>query len=188
MGQPTYHHMNVEGLKVLAHPMRVRLLGLLRTHGPATASGLAQRLGESSGTTSWHLRQLADAGFIEEDTERGNRRERWWRAAQDHTELRERSLPEDDPEVRDALVAYMSNILDGYRDRAVGFVRSRHTWDEPWRHTSSMSDWLLPMGAEEAQRFLAEIETVVERYRRPAAEGDQAFAVQFQAFPIEAEQ
>ncbi|MEU7461934.1 winged helix-turn-helix domain-containing protein, partial [Streptomyces griseofuscus] len=31
-------------------------------HGPATASQLAERLGESSGATSYHLRQLADHG------------------------------------------------------------------------------------------------------------------------------
>ncbi|HVK21417.1 MAG TPA: helix-turn-helix domain-containing protein [Actinokineospora sp.] len=186
MEEPTYHHVNVDGLKVLAHPLRIRMLGLLRMHGPATASGLAQRVGESSGTTSWHLRQLAEAGFIEEDTERGNRRDRWWRAAQDYTTVREQSLPED-PEVQDALGAYLVNILDGYHERAVQFIRERHAWDEPWRHTSNMSDWALPMEPEEAKRFFADIEAVVERYRRDHRPGDQQVAVQFQAYPLREE-
>ncbi|CRK56444.1 Transcriptional regulator, ArsR family [Alloactinosynnema sp. L-07] len=183
MTDPTYHHVNVEGLKVLAHPLRIRLLGLLRLHGPATASGLAKRVGESSGTTSWHLRQLADAGFIEEDTERGNRRDRWWRAAQDYTTVREQTMPAD-PEVQDALATYLVNILDGYHERAVEFIRARHTWDEPWRHTSDMSDWVLPMDPDEATRFFADIEAVVERYRHVNRPGDQHVAVQFQAFPL----
>ena len=69
---------NVRGL---AHPLRIKMLGLLREHGPATATGLARRLGESSGATSYHLRQLEQYGFIVEAEGMGTRRERWWRAA-----------------------------------------------------------------------------------------------------------
>src|SRR5256885_8199945 len=74
-------------LRAIAHPLRMRMLGLLRTEGPATATSLAARLGESSGTTSWHLRQLAEHGFIEEDPERGSRRDRWWRATHEYTNV-----------------------------------------------------------------------------------------------------
>ena len=68
---------NVRGL---AHPLRVAMLRLLREHGPATATGLAEQLGESSGTTSYHLRQRA-YGFIVEAEGMGTRRQRWWQAA-----------------------------------------------------------------------------------------------------------
>ena len=54
-------------LKALAHPLRLELLELLRFEGPSTASALARRVGESSGATSYHLRQLARHGYIEED-------------------------------------------------------------------------------------------------------------------------
>src|SRR3954451_23671612 len=83
--RPTYHVQDPEALEALAHPLRGRLLGLLRADGPATASGLAERVGESSGVTSYHLRKLAEVGFVEEDQERGTRRERWWRAAHTST-------------------------------------------------------------------------------------------------------
>jgi len=76
----TYQLTDPAALEALAHPLRNRLLGLLRTDGPATASGLAQRVGESSGVTSYHLRKLAEVGFVEEETERGTKRERWWRS------------------------------------------------------------------------------------------------------------
>ncbi|MDP2774304.1 MAG: helix-turn-helix domain-containing protein [Nocardioides sp.] len=70
-----------QALKALTHPVRLRMLGLLRTEGPATATRLATRLGLNSGATSYHLRQLARHGFVVDDEERGNARERWWRAA-----------------------------------------------------------------------------------------------------------
>ena len=74
-------------LKALTHPLRVQVLGLLRTYGPATATTLAQRLGLTSGALSYHLRQLERYGFIAEDTERGNERDRWWRAVHRTTEF-----------------------------------------------------------------------------------------------------
>ncbi len=69
----------------LAHPERLRMLGLLRIEGPATATGLADRLGLNFGATSYHLRQLAKHGFIAEADDLGTKRERWWRAKHDTT-------------------------------------------------------------------------------------------------------
>src|SRR5437879_9797840 len=64
-------------LRALAHPLRLQLLQVLHAEGPATASRLARRLGESSGATSYHLRALHRAGMVEEAEQR-NGRERWW--------------------------------------------------------------------------------------------------------------
>uniref|UniRef100_UPI003F492388 helix-turn-helix domain-containing protein n=1 Tax=Sphaerisporangium sp. CA-236357 TaxID=3240030 RepID=UPI003F492388 len=66
-------------LKALTHPLRIRLLGLLRQDGPATASELAVRTGETSASTSYHLRVLAKYAFVAE-AEHCDRRERRWRA------------------------------------------------------------------------------------------------------------
>ena len=65
--------------KALSHPLRQEMLRHLAAHGPATSTTLAEALGESTGTTSYHLRVLADAGVIEELPEQTNGRERWWR-------------------------------------------------------------------------------------------------------------
>jgi len=73
-------------LRAMAHPLRLRLIGALRKDGPATASELARRLGESSGSTSYHLRQLERYGFIEDDRERNGGRERPWRAVDEGME------------------------------------------------------------------------------------------------------
>ncbi|GAA1987909.1 helix-turn-helix domain-containing protein [Isoptericola halotolerans] len=68
-------------LRGLSHPLRVRILDLLQVHGALTASGLAELVGESSGSTSYHLRQLAKHQFVQEVEGRGTARERWWEAA-----------------------------------------------------------------------------------------------------------
>lgn len=68
-------------LKAVVHPLRVRLLALLREHGPATATELARRLGTESGSTSYHLRVLARHGFVEDaPAQRRHPRERRWAA------------------------------------------------------------------------------------------------------------
>ena len=65
--------------KALSHPLRQEILGHLSEHEAATSTTIAEALGQNTGTTSYHLRVLADAGIIEEVTERAHGRERWWR-------------------------------------------------------------------------------------------------------------
>jgi len=67
-----------DAMRALAHPLRLRILDELSINGPLTASGLAERLGESSGVTSYHLRQLEKHELVREVTGKGNARERWW--------------------------------------------------------------------------------------------------------------
>lgn len=73
--------LNDQEWEALAHPLRFRLLDALINHGPSTATKLGEQLGESSGATSYHLRQLARYGLVEENPEKRSIRERWWRAA-----------------------------------------------------------------------------------------------------------
>src|SRR5688500_3139681 len=102
--------LGAETLRALTHPLRTRLLSSLRLHGPSTASQLAERLGVNSGATSYHLRQLADAGLVVEDAERGNARDRWWRAAHKRTYFEIGAGPEDDE------AAYLSAVAGAYAD------------------------------------------------------------------------
>lgn len=70
----------LQEMKAFAHPLRMELYRLLGALGQATASTLARETGESTGQTSYHLRQLERFGFVEEVPDRGTARERWWRA------------------------------------------------------------------------------------------------------------
>lgn len=70
--------LDAGALRALAHPIRVRIFDILSQYGPQTASSLAERLHESSGSTSYHLRALAKQHLIREVPDRGTARERWW--------------------------------------------------------------------------------------------------------------
>src|SRR5262249_47487382 len=69
---------DVSTARVLSHPVRWRLLGLLRSEGPATAAQLAERIGQSAANCSWHLRLLHQHGFVS-PAPTASRRDRPWR-------------------------------------------------------------------------------------------------------------
>jgi DNA-binding transcriptional ArsR family regulator len=178
----TTHVLDAASLKALAHPIRVQLLGLLRQDGPSTATALGARLGESSGTTSYHLRQLAAVNLVVEDETRGNARERWWRAAQDSTELRVEDWT-DDPAVRPALDAYMSAILSSYAARAQAFLDEADSWPKRWARAAEMSDYGLSLTATELARLNAGVQDLIRSYQREPRKGDSPVVFQFQSFP-----
>jgi DNA-binding transcriptional ArsR family regulator len=70
--------------RTLANPLRRLILSHLQQHREANSTSLARALGESTGTTSYHLRKLAEQGFVEEIPEKSRGRERWWRALPFH--------------------------------------------------------------------------------------------------------
>ena len=75
---PTNIRLDAAAVRVLAHPLRSRLLSALRLHGPATATELADRLATNTGATSYHLRKLESVGLVE-DTDEGEGKRRVWR-------------------------------------------------------------------------------------------------------------
>ena len=137
-------------LKALTHPLRVQVLGLLRTYGPATATTLAQRLGLTSGALSYHLRQLERYGFIAEDTERGNDRDRWWRAVHRTTEFDAQGL---DPAAAEAGDAYEQGIITALTRSLTQAQADRAGWPAEWRRAFNLSDVLLELTPAEAERL-----------------------------------
>ncbi|WP_324788386.1 ArsR/SmtB family transcription factor [Streptomyces sp. H51] len=159
--------LDAKGLRALAHPVRVQLVGLLRKYGPSTATRLAERLGVNSGTASYHLRQLDAAGFVEEDTERGNARERWWRSVHRTTWFNDAELAEREPE---AALAYQQSIAAIHTLRTQQTLNGLQTMPRAWRDTFDMSDWSLRLTPEEAAALYRELTEVIARYRRDAPE------------------
>lgn len=151
----------------MAHPVRVQLVGLLRKYGPSTATRLAERLGVNSGTASYHLRQLGAAGFVEEDAERGNARERWWRSVHQMTELNDRELLVREPE---ATLAFLQSVVTTYTLRTQQTLNELQTMPHAWRDTVDMSDWALRLTPEEAVALREELRAVISRYRRDTPE------------------
>ncbi|MFI0982571.1 ArsR/SmtB family transcription factor [Streptomyces sp. NPDC021093] len=160
--------LDAKGLRALAHPVRVQVVGLLRKHGPSTATRLAERLGVNSGTASYHLRQLAAAGFVAEDTERGNARERWWRSVHQVTRFDHEDLAEREPE---AALAYLQSVHSTYTMRTQQGLHGLQALPRAWREVFDMSDAALQLTPAQAREMRDEIWSVIDRYRR--APGDE---------------
>lgn len=173
-------------LRALAHPLRTRMLSLLRADGPATATTLAARLGESSGATSYHLRQLAAHGFIEKDPDHpAHGRERWWRSTHARTRIDSADFAED-PETRGALDTFLHTVLDEHMRRVAVFVAENENWHRPWREAADISDAMLRLTPERTRELQEEMHAVLERYRDdPSGESDDAeqVIVGIQIFP-----
>jgi DNA-binding transcriptional ArsR family regulator len=174
-------------LRGLTHPVRMRILGLLRAEGPSTATELARRLGLNSGATSYHLRQLALYRFIEEDPQRGNARERWWRAAHRSTWFDRSSL---EPESQPLGEAYLRIVAAAYAERTQQAIDELPTLPAAWREAGTISDFCLRLTPAETEHMLAEIATVIGRYRRDDPEHPEdapaetaPVVLQIQAFP-----
>ncbi|HEY1487418.1 MAG TPA: winged helix-turn-helix domain-containing protein [Micromonosporaceae bacterium] len=171
-------------LVALSHPVRVQIVRLLRQLGPSTASRLAASLGLNSGATSYHLRQLAAAGLVEEADDLGNKRDRWWRA-------KVRSLYFDsDSFVREpeAAMGYFNAIATSYAERIVEFAHQFPTLPGGWSNGATISDFPLHLTAAESERMLDEIAAVISSYRRDAHAADtpaeaEDVIVQLQVMP-----
>jgi DNA-binding transcriptional ArsR family regulator len=157
-------------IRVLAHPLRSRLLGSLRLGGPATATSLAHELGTNTGATSYHLRQLADVGLVVEEARPGggaarpgSGRQRWWRAVHEAS-VWNRSQYADDPDA-DAAAGWLEAYqLERFAERARGWLDAS---DQPseWRDAAGLSDFSVRLDPDRTRDLMDELIAVVERYR-----------------------
>ena len=80
MERETREIKDSKALAAMAHPLRRRLMDVLKVNGPATVSALAEHTGHAVGNISHHLTVLAENELVEEVPELArDRRERWWR-------------------------------------------------------------------------------------------------------------
>lgn len=181
-------------LKALAHPVRLRMLSLLRLDGPATASGLAARLGLNSGATSYHLRQLALHGFIEEDSARGNRRDRWWRSRHEMTTF----LTDTDTVDGDALeagLAFQQAAISWHMRQMQAAHNAYPSLPTKWRKAFTVSDYTIAMTPEAAAALIEQIKALLTEALAAAPSlvaplpGDlRPFSIILNAAPLPADQ
>ncbi|MEU5169004.1 ArsR/SmtB family transcription factor [Streptomyces mutomycini] len=176
---PRIHHIDAHSLRGLAHPLRMRLLNALREFGPATASGLADRLGESSGATSYHLRQLAAYGFVEDDPERGKGRERWWRATHSGTVFGPSTdfMRHADPEVRGAIGVVLHELATTHAQELNTWLGTMHEWPEEWLRSWDASDFKVRLTPELSLELAEKIHDLVNSYRGRVPDDTEGSAV-----------
>lgn len=164
--------LDLSSLKALAHPLRLALLDRLEVRGRATATMLAEDLAESSGATSYHLRQLARHGFIEESAS-GKGRERWWRPARGGWGLNDHEMIRS-PGVRAAADLVVRETLDAAHRRLMDALRRWPEQPSQWRDAMVQTISCFQLTAEEAVSLKDELTEVLGRYRRSDAVEDGA--------------
>lgn len=161
-------------LRAVAHPTRLKLIGLLRRFGPLTATQAAERIGESPAGCSFHLRSLAKWGLVEE-AGGGRGRERPWRATADGHEWAARGASEEVDEAGDLLTRV---VVERWFEEAVRWADRRHEESAEWNDAALAGDRLIavtPAELEDIDRRVGEIlAPYMERVGRPDALPDGA--------------
>ncbi|MBM7830994.1 DNA-binding transcriptional ArsR family regulator [Agromyces cerinus] len=183
------HVLPSASLKSLAHPLRVRIYDELSAYGPLTASGLGERLGESSGSTSYHLRQLEGAGLVREDTTRGKGRERWWERTPGSIAIPDaRSLP---PGSADRLAVKLVED-EWFRKREQNFreflSEGEHVFDDTWLDIATSDTINVRLTPEQLHQLVTDIDAVLKRYidayKRTPSAGSRPVQIHVNAFPL----
>ena len=180
--------VDLDSLKGLAHPLRVQILDVLSTYGNFTASGLADRLGESSGATSYHLRQLERHGFVREVEGKGTGRERWWERVPGGISLSDRNIP-DSPAARASSSLVLRQWERNRSQQLSEFVE--HGWDEladAWTDVSELTTINVRLSvdqlAEVSAAFARFAEEHIDKFRGQNVPGSRPVQIHFNAFPV----
>ena len=180
---------DAETLKAVTHPLRGKLLGTLRVIGPATASELARRFGESSGSTSYHLRVLAKYGFIEEDPQQPNARDRRWRAIHWGTAWKTSQMRRTTAgaEAASAMGRMQLNFIMAAQQR---FEADIDSWGPVWQDAAGTSDNVVRLRARTLAELIERINDLVNEYaeRDSDAKGTELVQMFFGGFPLDESQ
>ncbi|MFG2103825.1 ArsR/SmtB family transcription factor [Micromonospora echinaurantiaca] len=178
--EPRAVRLNHQQVRVLAHPLRMRLVGALRVKGPATATTLAELLHTNTGATSYHLRQLAEVGLVVEAPDLASGRQRWWRAAHDVTNWEPTDF-DDDPDARAAIEWIQGDQVRHLVEHAERWFARQHEWSAAWRDALGMGDIFMTMSPARLEQLKTEVWELLERHREES-DADAPDAEQVQVF------
>jgi DNA-binding transcriptional ArsR family regulator len=184
---PSREITELEAVRLLAHPLRHRIVQLMR-RGPVTSTTLARALGESTGATSYHLREMARYGFIEEIPAdqvptRSHGRERWWRSVR--MDLRVPRRSQQSAELR-AAVDDLYHVW--FAEDLETFARVQGQRDQmgEWEDALPYSRGSIRVTPDELRALFEDYIGLIKRYARRAdavPPGARTVLTRFLAFP-----
>ena len=163
-GLPVRDLAEPDQLRALAHPRRLAITDLLMTQGPLTATQCAERLGDSPASCSYHLRQLARFGFVEE-AEGGTGRQRPWRWVPLGNRIERSGSP-----ARRAAVEELLSVLDAAHVDRVRRFRAGEEQD-PWVAQGEITDWTVHLTPIELAELNERVHALMEPYQRRTFDG-----------------
>lgn len=156
---------DLEQLKAMAHPLRVKLFYALISEGETTASRLAEILKVSPALVSYHLRQLSEQGFVDEVTNRdGDLRKRWWKSTGRGFTF---SMSDFDgqPEAQSAARLLGQATIDNQIEKLHEFYEKTEGWSAEWLKAAFSSDSVLRLSPSQLADMHREIEDVVAKWK-----------------------
>lgn len=175
-------------LRMLAHPLRSRLLSRLRIDGPATATTLAGAFDTNTGATSYHLRKLESVGLVD-DSGLGTGRQRLWQASTTYHSYDPSDFA-DDPDSLAALHWLQRDYLSYFSTNADAWLQAGPTWPLEWQDAAGIADGLVVVTAAQLAALRAQMWELLLHYR-DAGRGDPAarrVAVYTVAYPLDMDQ
>jgi DNA-binding transcriptional ArsR family regulator len=183
--------MTAPAVKALAHPLRVQIFRYLELHKRASVTSLADELGETTGAISYHLRQLARHGFVEEfdaeepDTGRVGRKRRWWRMAVDEIHSSGYGFLDQD-DTREAFAFLLREEVGERARRHMHWYTTAREWSGPWQRASSDSMGVLDLDAKQARALADDLAALTEKYRNlKPGRGARPVELHYAVFPSE---
>jgi DNA-binding transcriptional ArsR family regulator len=181
-------------LKAMAHPLRVQILRILELRRRASVTSLAEELGETTGATSYHLRQLALHGFVEQfvpDDEpstgkrSAGRKQRWWRMAVDEIHMTGLDFLEN-ADTREAAGFLLREYQSDRSRRLANWFATATQWPAQWQKASSDMDGHLDLSPTQARALADEMRELVDKYRAlKPGRGARPVDVQYAVFPAD---
>ena len=167
---------DAQALKAFTHPLRRRILDYLSEVEDATSTTLAKHLGESTGQTSYHLRQLAKYGFVQEVEDKGTARERWWKSGGLSMGADDvQSLAQQNPQLMETLAEQQ---LSYNASKLLEYLRGIGGESPDWAEAGSTSSVTTTMTSDELLALREELWDVMDRHTDAAKQrredGDRA--------------
>jgi len=161
--------LDAQAIKVLAHPLRSRLLSRLRTAGPATATDLAGALHTNTGATSYHLRKLESVGLVT-DTGEGEGKRRLWRASTNYHSWTNSAF-RDDEDAATALDWLQRDYVRQMAEKAERWLDAAPDWPAEWVDVFGLNDTFVTVTPEQMRELNARLDALLVEYRT-IGEGD----------------
>ena len=179
--------LDARAVKVLAHPLRSRVLSRLRTAGPATATELAAALSTNTGATSYHLRKLESVGLVT-DTGEGEGKRRLWRAATDFHSWTNSAFRADE-DAWTALNWLQRDYVRQFAERAEHWLDAAADWPAEWVDVLGLNDTFVTVTPEQMGELQQRMDALIAEFR-VVGEGDvraRRLSVYTYARPIDLE-
>ncbi|GGF15836.1 ArsR/SmtB family transcription factor [Subtercola lobariae] len=179
--------LDERAVRVLAHPLRSRILGRLRVDGPLTATELAGILSTNTGATSYHLRALESVGLVT-DTGEGAGKRRLWRASSDYHSWQNSDFSETE-DARTALGWLQRDYVRQFASRAEQWLDVADSWPAEWVDVFGLNDTFVLVNPEQAAQLKLDLDALFERYRMLGAGDPRAKRVHVHTFqsPVDLE-